>query len=312
MSTVLQVLTTRTAAGPESALIKDASLSHEVIVRTGICKWAPYLLFALCLIPYLYPFMRLLLPIGGDEGTFLYDAVRVNEGQIPFRDFFEVPGPGSFYWLALFFRLLGTSFFTARISLAFTTLCTALLMYFLSRRLGTRYSAMPAVLFLATSFGPLWPAISHHHDSNLFALLSFIALIYGIDTRRPVLLLLAGVLAGITTCFTQPKGIFLCIAFLVLLLLGGMKKKLLPLLASLAGGYLAVAIIIGSLYWRAGALPDLIYANFIWPLTQYSAVNKVPYAYGLMTFYMTPWVSALSAGLPAGIAFAIASFLILP
>jgi predicted membrane-bound mannosyltransferase len=138
--------------------------------------------------------MRVLL-LGGDEGTFLTGAVRVAEGQIPFRDFFEAPGPGSFYWLALFFKLFGTSFLTARISLALTTVCTALLMYFLTRRLTNRYSVMPAIFFLATSFGPVWPAVSHHHDSDLFALLSFTALLYWIETRRWFLLLIAGVLA---------------------------------------------------------------------------------------------------------------------
>jgi hypothetical protein len=249
---------------------------------------------------------------GGDEGTFLSDAVRVNAGQVPSRDFFEAAGPGSFYWLALVFKLFGTSFLVARISLALTTLCTALLMYFLARRLGTRYSAMPAVFFLATSFGALWPAVSNHHDSDVFALLSFTALIYWIDTRRPVLLALAGALTGVTTCFIQPKGLLLFISFFVLLFVLEGTRKLLSSLGWLTGGYVAVAITIVLLYWRAGALPDLIYANVIWPLTRYSAVNKVPYAYGLITFYGASWFSGLSAVVSPSIAFAIAGFLLIP
>jgi hypothetical protein len=255
--------------------------------------------------------MRVLL-LGGDEGTFLTGAVRVAEGQIPFRDFFEAPGPGSFYWLALFFKLFGTSFLTARISLALTTVCTALLMYFLTRRLTNRYSVMPAIFFLATSFGPVWPAVSHHHDSDLFALLSFTALLYWIETRRWFLLLIAGVLAGLTTCFTQPKGIYLFVSFLVLLLFLGEKKKLLSSIGWLTAGYLAVAITVIALYWRAGALPDLIYANVIWPLTQYSAVNKVPYAHEILALYGASWVHALSPVISSPVAFAIASFLMIP
>jgi hypothetical protein len=267
--------------------------------------------FGLCLLVYLYPFMRLLLQ-GGDEGTFLTGAVRVTEGQIPFRDFFEVPGPASFYWLALFFKLLGTSFLTARISLALTTIGTALLMYFLTRRLTDRYSVMPAIFFLATSFGPLWPAVSHHHESDLFALLSFTALLYWIDTRRRLLLLTAGVLAAVTTSFTQPKGIFLSVSFLVLLLFVSKKKKLLSSIGWLTGGYVAVAMTVIALYWHAGALADLIYANVVWPLTQYSAINKVPYGYGIWIFYGEPWVSGLSTALYPAIAFALASFLLIP
>ncbi|MGI8958159.1 MAG: ArnT family glycosyltransferase [Bryobacteraceae bacterium] len=290
---------------------KDGTLSGEVIPAGERRKWAPYLVFGLCLLVYLYPFMRMVL-LNGDEGTFLSGAVRVTEGQVPFRDFFEVPGPGSFYWLALFFKLLGTTFLTARLSLALTTLGTALLMYFLARRLGTRYSAMPAVFSLATSFGRLWPAISHHHDSDLFALLAFTALLSWIDTRRLLLLFAAGLLAGVTTCFTQPKGVFLFISFAVLVLVLGGKARLLSSLGWLTGGYLAVGITVVFLYWRAGALHDLIYANVIWPLTQYDAVNKVPYAHEILTLYGGSWVSALSPAVSPVVAFAIASFLMLP
>ncbi len=282
-----------------------------IIVATRAYRWIPYLAFGVCLGVYLCPFIRLLL-LTGDEGTFLSGAVRVTDGQVPFRDFFEAPGPGSFYWLALFFKLLGTSFFSARISLALTTVCTAFLLYFLTRRLTTRYSALPVIFFLATSFGPLWPAISHHHDSDLFALMSFTALLYWIETRRQLLLSMAGVLAGITTCFMHPKGILLFISFLVVVLLLGGKTRLLSSVRWLAGGYLAVIILVVSLYWRVGALADLIYANFLWPLSHYSAVNGVPYAYGILTFYGASWVSALGPIVSRPVAIAIASFLIIP
>src|SRR5262245_15891874 len=77
-----------------------------------------YLIFSLSLSVYLYPFMRLFR--GGDEATLVYGALRVTEGQIPLRDFFEVIGPGSFYWLAFFFKLFGTSFLASRMSVALT------------------------------------------------------------------------------------------------------------------------------------------------------------------------------------------------
>jgi len=50
--------------------------------------------------------MRILMH-GPDEGTLIYGAQRVAEGQVPFRDFFEAMGPGTFYWEALFFKLFG-------------------------------------------------------------------------------------------------------------------------------------------------------------------------------------------------------------
>jgi len=44
-------------------------------------------------------FMRLLLG-NGDEGLLVYGAVRIAHGQVFARDFFEMVGPGTFYWLA--------------------------------------------------------------------------------------------------------------------------------------------------------------------------------------------------------------------
>ena len=54
--------------------------------------------------------MRILLPGDGDEGLLVSGAVRIVHGQVFARDFFEVVGPGTFYWLALFFKLFGVTF----------------------------------------------------------------------------------------------------------------------------------------------------------------------------------------------------------
>src|SRR6185437_11178615 len=97
----------------------------------------PYISFTLCSILCLYPFMRVFLPVG-DEGTLIYDAVRITQGQVPYRDFFEVMGPGTFYWVALFFRLFGITWFATRVALMVTSIATAFLMFFLTRRLRTR------------------------------------------------------------------------------------------------------------------------------------------------------------------------------
>ncbi len=254
--------------------------------------------------------MTILFPTS-DEGALMYDAVRVTAGQIPSRDFFEVMGPGSFYWLAAFFKLFGANLVAVRISLALTFFCIVLLIYFLTRRLKTGYSAMPAVLLLATLSAQFLAQISHHIDSNLFALLAFTALVCWIETNRPSLLCLAGVLAGTTTLFLQPKGILLFISFLLLVIVRRSKTRLLPTLSWLTGGYLAVGVIVLLLYWRAGGLGDLIYANLIWPLKDYSAVNTVPYAQGLWK-YWAELKAALGSATSPVIGVGVASLLIVP
>ena len=114
-----------------------------------------------------------------DEGLLVAGAARIAHGQVFARDFIEIMGPGTFYWLALFFKLFGVTFLATRICLFVSSLGTGLLLYFLSRRICDRYQILPPILLAGTYFGGLWPTISHHVDSNFFALLS-VALIRGL------------------------------------------------------------------------------------------------------------------------------------
>src|SRR5215475_3726882 len=48
-----------------------------------------------------------------DEGVFLYEAKRILDGQVMYRDFFDLVGPASNYALALIYLLFGVSMETA-------------------------------------------------------------------------------------------------------------------------------------------------------------------------------------------------------
>lgn len=249
-----------------------------------------YLIFALCASLYILPFMRLLM-LGTDEGTLDYGAVRVLHGQVFTRDFFEVIGPGTFYWLAAFFKVFGVSFLSTRICLFITSLGTALMMYSLSRRVCERYQILPCILLAGAYFGGLWPAISHHVDSNFFALLTVACIVLWQDSRSKGLLFAAGALAGLTTAFLQPKGALLFCALLVWLWIQHRRKAAaLSSLGELAGGYLSVIGLIVLYFWSKGALGSLIYVNLVWPSQHYQTVNTLPYAHGIISNYWDHWV----------------------
>jgi hypothetical protein len=273
--------------------------------------WLGYVLVGFCSLLYVSPFIR--LPIRSlDEGTFLYNAIRVMQGQIPFRDFFEVMGPGSFYWLALFFKISAPTWQATRIFLTLEIVITTLLVYFVARHIGTRFSAFPAAFLIAVSFPSSWPAVSHHIDSNLFALLSFAAVLWWLENRRPTTLFAAGALAGLTTCFLQPKGILLLLSFVVLqLILLRKQPALLPSLTWLLAGYLTTVVIILAFFWTGGALSDLIYANITWPLTNYNGVNRVPYGFALQ-FYWILWRQSFGAALSPEMGACAAAILAVP
>jgi hypothetical protein len=157
---------------------------------------------------YLLLFVRVLRRVG-DEGLIIYGAQLVAEGALPFRDFMDHVTPGSLYLLALFFKLFGTSFLVARAEVVMVIALTAVLLYWMTRRLYRGpYDMLPALFCLFMSF-PLWPANSHHWDSNLFFLLALGIFFQWQDTKSLGYLIAVGVVGGLTSCFMQQKGLFL-------------------------------------------------------------------------------------------------------
>jgi hypothetical protein len=256
--------------------------------------------------------MRVILP-PGDEGTLIYGAVRVAQGQVPYRDFFETMGPGTFYWVALFFKIFGITWIATRVALMITCVATALTLFFLARRLRTGSDAYPAIFMIATLSGFVWPVISHHEDSNLLALLSFAAFVLWLDKHRPALMITAGALAALTTCFLQPKGILLLVAFL--LLLGIMCRReaaFKSYVGHLVSGYSAVSICVLLLFGLSNGLHDFLYANFVWPLTRYSTVNSVSYALGIRDFHWKLWAQPLAMEFSPAVGYTVACVLTIP
>jgi hypothetical protein len=265
---------------------------------------------------YLFFYFRVLGRIG-DEGSLVYGAELVSQGALPYRDFFEVMGPGSFYWLGLFFKLFGTNILVARGLLLVTAVSTIILLYWMTRRISQGpFDLIPSLFYLMVSF-PLWPGTNHHWDSNLFALLSVAAFFLWQDRRRWWFLALAGGLAGLTSCFMQQKGLYLVAALALAILVNDRRAgeawpRLARHLGPLLSGYVAVGALVILFFWSAGALPDLIYANLIWPLTRYSNVNLVPYGHGLMTLNFPFYRNSLQALLPLSLSQVMAPLMMLP
>jgi hypothetical protein len=253
--------------------------------RFDLRKVIPYLILTLCVSLYFLPFMRLLLR-GSDEGILVEGAVRTVHGQLLGRDFLEVVGPGTFYWLALFFKLFGVTFLASRICLFVTSLGTALSIYFLSRRVCRSYQLLPCILVFATYFGTFWPEISHHVDSNCSALLAVVCIVLWQDVRKNWLLLAAGLLAGATTLILQPKGLLLLLAFFIWLWMQHRKGSAsLSALLWIAGGAFGVVAAMLSYFWSQGALGDLIYANVVWPSRNYGPAFSVHYASFILDYF---------------------------
>jgi 4-amino-4-deoxy-L-arabinose transferase-like glycosyltransferase len=243
-----------------------------------------YACAAVAIAAYLYLFVRVLWRIG-DEGDMLNGALAVAQGRVPYRDFFDLRGPASFYWLGLFFKVFGATWFVARTHLLLTGVVTSLLVYYLTVRASRRWdAALPCVVVTVLSI-PFWPAAHHHWDSNLFALAAVAAFCRWQDVGKTRWLLAAGVLAGLTSCFIYQKGFLILAALLAAILASRfwLKVPLRPVRAGalVLAGYVVVGL--GVLAWFAhlGALQDFLDATVRFPLQTYVDANRVPYAFHL-------------------------------
>jgi hypothetical protein len=153
------------------------------------------------------------LPYGlnaADESYFLYEAKRVRDGEVMYRDVFEFATPLAAYAMAGLFWLFGTSVATARTGMAFLHALTGVVLYASSRRLGVRreLAATVPLAYLAIC-QTVWPYASWHWFSTFFTsavLLSMITCPWATRTRW---MFVPGLLNGLLICVQQQKGVVL-------------------------------------------------------------------------------------------------------
>jgi len=142
-----------------------------------------------------------------DEGIYLAGAERAAQGQAPYRDFFLLTGPGTFWLYDVVFRLFGPSLSKARLVVAGEIAFLTTAVFWLLRRLTGRalFSLAAAALFagflLAT---PARLVANHRWDSNALAIAAIVLIAAGMPKRSRALFVLAGVCAGAAAWVTPP------------------------------------------------------------------------------------------------------------
>ena len=145
-----------------------------------------------------------------DESYFLYEAKRIRDGEVMYRDVFEFATPLAAYAMAGLFWLFGTSMATARISMAVLHALTGVLLYATSRRLGVRRELALAVplAYLAVCQA-VWPFASWHWFSTFFTTAVLLSMVAGPWATRPRWMFVPGLLNGFLICVQQQKGVVL-------------------------------------------------------------------------------------------------------
>ena len=237
-------------------------------------------LFLFC-VAYLFAF-RHYSSLEPDEGIVLAGAERILHGEVPYRDFFSFYTPGSFYLVALLFRVFGDSLTVARTSLAVTGAGCSVITYVLARRVCSRGIALFAAL-LATITGMAYRfLVLHNWYSTLLCCLAVYVAVQLIDSRRQMWAFATGSLTALTILFEQSKGTGLClglaVGFLTLRVLGRAPLFRRSQSVALAAGFLWPFILTFT-YFGSQRTIAVMLQDWLWPLRHYTEANHVVYGW---------------------------------
>jgi len=147
-----------------------------------------------------------------DEGLTLFGADRVLRGDVPYRDFWTIYGPGNFYALAALFRVFGEQVLVERAfdiaaKTAIVVNVYAIVRVFAGRAVGLGAAALSLglVMFLRSYGAPVFPAMA--------ALLTAVSLLrHESASTRPGACAAAGVAVAAGTLFRHDLGAYAFVA----------------------------------------------------------------------------------------------------
>lgn len=243
---------------------------------TRAARRAAALLFAIAVAFQIASLSRHLTNIY-DEGLILLGAQRILEGEVPYRDFWGMYGPGQFYAVAALFKLFGSTVLVEQLwDVAIRAGITAMA-FLWARRLGAgvcAYVAWAVVLVLLSGFGSHGFPVMH---ALMFVLVSAWLVLGAIERERPARrLFAAGACAGIAALFRHDMG-FYTVAAEALFLLWWAPRRIVGSLAPLA---LGAGLVVGAAaIFLLAQMParDLWFNLFVVPGTIYPRVRWLPW-----------------------------------
>jgi hypothetical protein len=146
--------------------------------------------------------------ISYDDGWFLWDGLRLLQGEKIYKDFHYLYNPGSLYINALAFKLFGVSIFASRIMAFLNSVISILLLYLISKKITLH----PVFSFFLISSYVLWgPGHINFVWPVMFCLTAALAtgtlFLYNNKTKHTLFLFLIGILAAYVFILKQNFGL---------------------------------------------------------------------------------------------------------
>lgn len=194
-----------------------SSRSATIDINSG---WLAAAVFAVAAYAQVF-LLPLVAPVPvGDEVLWLVDGVRINHGQVLYRDFYEVTFPGVQYFYAVAQRMFGASAWIPAATYILLGAITAGLMFSIARRVLPGY--LPWLVVGLYLVGPFYliPDATHHWFAALFA---YTALWFVLRSDKLGSLALAGASCAAATFFMQTKGAFVLGALIIYVIWRGRR-----------------------------------------------------------------------------------------
>jgi hypothetical protein len=241
---------------------------------------------AICALLAAFLFLKLspvATPVKWDECLYVYDAQRVLDGQVPYRDFFNFTPPGVFWLQACWYALWGgkASLTLGRLLAALAALGSALLIHRALRRAGWRSTrAWGWAALYPIGLYAFWAVPSHHWFANLLFFSAFEA--YDFEKAKVRGLrgwVWIGLMGGGALLFLQSTVLEIALFWGTLWALQGVRKA--RALASACAGFSLMALPVLGWLWTSGALGASARDVILWPLRNYAQPGG-PNAVGLL------------------------------
>ena len=218
------------------------------------------------------------LRISFDEGIYLVGAQCVAAGLAPYKDFFAITGPGTFWIYGTLFKIIGLSYIGAHLLLAFeVSVITSAMFLLVSWAARSRIAgALASAFYLAiTIFNQMHLLVNHRWDSLCLmalgtALLAHTAGTIDASSRTWQRLRVGtcGMLAAGACCSTPT--VFLAVLGAIVWL--RMKRR--DLILPYAGGFAIIGLLAVAALAKSSALQSAV-AMFAWNQQHYAHANAV-------------------------------------
>jgi hypothetical protein len=231
-------------------------------------------IFGLATAAFLTWFLAYRFVLSNDEGIFLEGALRILRGQVPYRDFFLLMGPGTFWLQALALRTLGITLAASRaVTILDISVLGGCIVWLIARRAHAAVALWFGWLFVVfETADPVVALPNHRWDSAAFAMLAT-TLLAAEPSRgkwKWTLALFAGACAACAAWIT-PTTALIGVALIVWMAIEE-RTRVVPFCA----GALAVTFLCAGFLAAQHALVPMI-QQMLWTGRNYGAANHMMY-----------------------------------